>query len=186
MEYTVDDILNFWFGETARDHWFSANGEFDQYIAEHYINLVDYTANEIEQNGVAPWEGEPLGDLASIIVLDQFPRNIFRGTARAFAYDDKALALTRRCLERKNDASLIEGQKAFVYMPLMHAEDLEMQERSVLIFNARLEDKSNWRFAVEHRDIIRRFGRFPHRNEILGRQSTQEEIEFLQGGGYSG
>jgi uncharacterized protein (DUF924 family) len=186
MEYSADEILNFWFGETARDHWFKKSEEFDLYIVEHYINLVEYLSNEVDQNGVSPWEGEPEGDLASIIVLDQFPRNMFRDTERAFSYDDKALGVTRRCIDRKNDRAIIESQRAFVYMPLMHAEDLEMQERSVLVFNARLEDKSNWRFAVEHRDIIRRFGRFPHRNETLGRQSTNEEIEFLQGGGFSG
>lgn len=186
MEHTIDDILNFWFGEEMRDQWFNENAEFDQLIAERYINLVDYTANEIEHNGAAPWEGDARGDLASIIVLDQFPRNIFRDTQRAFAYDDKALALTRRTMQRENDLALPEGQRPFVYMPLMHAEDLEAQETSVVVFDKRLEDQSNLPWAKEHRDIIKRFGRFPHRNTLLGRDSTDEEITFLEGGGFAG
>ena len=186
MEHSVDDILNFWFGEDMRDRWFNKNAEFDQLIAERFINLVDYTANEIDHDEVAPWEGEPRGDLASIIVLDQFPRNIFRDTARAFAYDDKALALTRRAMQRESDVALPEGQRPFVYMPLMHAEDLEAQEMSVVVFETRLEDQSNVPWSIEHRDIIKRFGRFPHRNVLLDRTSTDEETLYLQGGGFSG
>lgn len=186
MEHSVDEVLNFWFGEEVRDQWFNKSAEFDQLIAERYINLVDYTANEIDHKGVAPWEGDPRGDLASIIVLDQFPRNIFRDTARAFAYDEKAVALTRRMMEREHDVALPDGQRPFAYMPLMHAEDLDAQETSVVVFEKRVEDNSNLTFAIEHRDIIKRFGRFPHRNALLGRTSTEEEIQYLEGGGFAG
>lgn len=186
MDYSIDDILNFWFGEATREQWFKKDLNFDQLIAERYINLVDFTANEIDQKGVAPWEGEPRGDLASIIVLDQFPRNIFRESARAFAYDDKALALTRRAVLRESDMALPEGQRPFIYMPLMHAEDLEAQETSVVVFETRFAEPANLSWAIEHRDIIKRFGRFPHRNVLLGRDSTPEELQFLDGGGFSG
>lgn len=186
MDYSVDDVLNFWFGQETRERWFKKDAAFDQLVTERYINLVEYTASEIEHNGAAPWEGDPRGDLASIIVLDQFPRNIFRDTARAFAYDDKALELTQRALQRESDIALPDGQRAFVYMPLMHAEDLEAQEMSVAAFEKRLEDQSDLPFAIEHRDIIKRFGRFPHRNVLLGRDSTDEEIKYLEGGGFSG
>lgn len=186
MNFSIDDVLNFWFGEDVREQWFKKDGTFDQLIAERYINLVDFTANEIDQNGVAPWEGEPRGDLASIIVLDQFPRNIFRDTARAFAYDETALALTERAMGRESDMALPDGQRPFIYMPLMHSESLEMQEMSVVVFEKRMEDQSNLPWAIEHRDIIKRFGRFPHRNALLGRASTPEELQFLEGGGFSG
>lgn len=186
MDYSVDDVLNFWFGEEVRERWFTKDTAFDQLIAERYINLVDYTAAEVEQKGTAPWEGDPRGDLASIIVLDQFPRNIFRDSPRAFAHDDKALALTRRALQRESDMALPEGQRPFVYMPLMHAEDMEAQDMSISVFEKRLEEDSNLLFAIEHRNIIMRFGRFPHRNQFLGRDSTDEEIKYLEAGGFSG
>lgn len=186
MDFSIDDVLNFWFGMDVREQWFKKDADFDQLIAERYINLVDYTANEIDQHGVAPWEGDPRGDLASIIVLDQFPRNIYRDTARAFACDEKALALTKRAMERESDRALPDGQRPFIYMPLMHSEDLEAQEMSVVVFKERMEDQSNLPWAIEHRDIIKRFGRFPHRNPLLGRESTPEELAYLEGGGFSG
>ena len=160
--------------------WFTKDADFDRLIAERYINLVDFTANEIDQNGVTPWEGDPRGDLASIIVLDQFPRNIYRDTARAFACDEKAVALTGRAMGRESDIALPDGQRPFIYMPLMHSENLETQEMSVVVFEKRMEDQSNLPWAIEHRDIIKRFGRFPHRNVLLGRESTEEELQYLE------
>ncbi len=186
MDYSIDDVLNFWFGEETREQWFKKDTAFDQIIVERYLNLVDFTAHEIDQNGIAPWEGEPRGDLASIIVLDQFPRNIFRDSAKAFAYDDKALALTRRAMERESDVALPDGQRPFIYMPLMHAEDLEAQELSVVVFKERFAEPENLPWAIEHHDIIKRFGRFPHRNPLLGRESTEDEIQYMDGGGFSG
>lgn len=186
MDYSIDDVISFWFDEETRERWFRKDPEFDRLITERYINLVDFTANEIDLKGTAPWEGDPRGDLASIIVLDQFPRNIFRDSARAFAYDDRALALARRAMLRESDMALPEGQRPFVYMPFMHAEDLEAQETSVAVFEKRFQDPANLPWAIEHRDIIKRFGRFPHRNPVLGRESTEEEIRYLNGGGFSG
>ena len=129
------------------------------------------------------WCVEPLGSLARVILLDQFTRNAFRDTPDAFAGDPRALATTLHALERNFDAALDPYERWFLYMPLEHAEDLALQERAVELFTALARDTgvdSPLPWVERHRDVIRRFGRFPHRNEILGRTSTPEELAFLQ------
>lgn len=131
------------------------------------------------------WLAHPRYALALIIVLDQFSRNIYRDEARAFAEDGHALDAARTALRRRFDLLCAAKERAFFYMPFLHAEDLETQEQSVAIFKARLPGSSNLPFAIEHFEIIRRFGRFPHRNRLLGRSSTPEEIAFLKAGGFN-
>ena len=121
----------------------------------------------------------PRGALAAAIVLDQFPRNMYRGTAKAFATDDLAIRLARQAIENKVDEHLTPAERLFLYMPFQHSEILADQEHAVMLFKA-LGQENALRYAIEHRDIIARFGRFPHRNRALGRQSTPEEEVFLQ------
>ena len=122
---------------------------------------------------------DALGSLALVILLDQFPRNMFRDTPRAFGTDAKALAISDKAIERGFEQTLIPAERAFLYMPLQHAESLDIQERSVRLFEA-LDFGNMLDFAIRHRDIIARFGRFPHRNHIVGRGTTAEEREFLK------
>jgi uncharacterized protein (DUF924 family) len=129
------------------------------------------------------WRSAPLASLALIVVLDQFPRNMFRGTARAFASDALALAAARSALERSFDRLLSREERTFVYLPFEHAEDLAAQRRSLALFRAL--DPDDMEYARRHYEIIARFGRFPHRNAILGRESTPEEADFLKQPGSS-
>jgi len=133
---------------------------------------------ELEQ-----WRSTPLAALALVVVLDQFPRNLFRGTARAFSSDSMALAAARGAVARGFDRLLSPAERTFVYMPYEHAEDLAAQRRSLALFHAL--DPNDMEYAKRHYEIIARFGRFPHRNVILGRESTPDEIEFLKRRGSS-
>ena len=126
----------------------------------------------------------PASSLALIIVLDQFPRNMYRETKAAFAWDKKALAAAQFVVEKRWDLKIPQERRAFIYMPFMHAEDLEMQNECVRLVDSRLNGESTLHHAKEHRKLIERFGRFPHRNKTLGRESTDEEIGFLAKGGY--
>jgi len=135
------------------------------------------------RGGLAPWGATPLASLALIVVLDQFPRNMFRGDARAFSTDARALAVATRAVERGDDRLLQAAERTFAYLPFEHAEDLSAQRRSLELFAAHDPDNLEW--AKRHHDIVERFGRFPHRNAVLGRKSTPEEIEFLKRPGSS-
>jgi len=195
----IEDILQNWFGDQLDDLgsirqqvrlWFTADAETDRYIREHFE--ADLKAASI--GALAKWEYAPRGRLALIVLLDQFPRNIYRGTPEAFAYDTQALRL---CVDGQvcgHDRQLRPIERSVFYLPMQHAEDLAIQERSVRCMK-QLADvvPSTMRemfdqfldFAVRHRDIIARFGRFPHRNEILGRVSTSDERAFLKQPGSS-
>lgn len=129
------------------------------------------------------WRSAPLASLALIVVLDQFPRNMFRGTSRAFASDPMALAAARNALERAFDRLLSPQERTFMYLPFEHAEDLAAQRRSLALFQAL--DPNDMEYARRHYEIIARFGRFPHRNAVLGRESTAEELDFLKQAGSS-
>jgi len=131
------------------------------------------------------WEENPEGSLALIIALDQFPRNIYRGNKAAFAFDDKALKAAMAMTDKGWDLKIDQARRAFIYMPFMHAEDLCAQNECVRLVDSRLNDSSTLHHAKEHRKVIERFGRFPHRNEILGRESTAVETVFLKSGGYT-
>ncbi|MFT7401385.1 MAG: hypothetical protein ACI83N_000975 [Hydrogenophaga sp.] len=193
---SAQDVLDFWFSDGLRcdwpstNHqplWFSGGAEQDEVIRRRFGALVESALN----GGLADWERTPLTRLALLIVLDQFSRNVYRGQARAFAGDARAQLLVLTALAAGEDARQARVGCVFLYMPLMHAEDLALQERCVACFTAlhshsppALREKlaSNLHFAVEHRDTVQRFGRFPHRNAVLGRESSAEEEAFLKDG----
>lgn len=183
-----DEILDFWFSDRAAKHWFNSSDAFDAEIRMQFeTTAIALAAAQAERRRAHEWEAEsPDAHLALIIALDQFPRNMYRGTAAAFAWDEFALSAAKRMVDRKTDVHLSQTQRPFAYMPYMHSEDLADQEACVRLSDARLDDESTLKFAKIHRDIIARFGRFPHRNSILGRDTLPEEQAFLDDGGFSG
>ena len=174
-------ILKFWFNETKPDQWFRRDLALDAACRARFMALHQAA----RQGRLDVWRASPRPALARIIILDQFSRNIYRDDPRAFAQDDIALAAARDAIRRRFDKRFAASERAFVYMPFMHAEDLCAQNECVALFKAQLPGTMNVPFAIQHRNIIERFGRFPHRNKVLGRQSTPEEITFLKAGGFN-
>lgn len=170
------EILDFWFGELSPEQWFDSTPELDQTMRERFGALHERIASALPVEA----QEDARAALAAIIALDQFPRNMFRGTAQAFASDNQAVALARNAVARGLDADLAPEERQFLYMPLMHSEVVADQEHCVSLF-ADLENSEGLRYAEEHRDIVARFGRFPHRNKPLDRESTPEERDFLKG-----
>ncbi len=167
-------VLTYWFEEGMEKHWFRATPALDAAIRQRFEGVWQAAAD----GHLSGWEDSPEGSLALVIVLDQFPLNMFRGTPKAFSTERDAVRVTRRAVERGHDRAFEGARKAFLYMPLMHSEDLADQDESVRLYQAAgLAD--NLRFAKHHRTLIRRFGRFPHRNRILGRESNDEENAYL-------
>ena len=177
-----DDILGFWFGpapHVERREWFRKDAEFDAGIRARFGATIEAAL----AGAFADWTTTPHGALARVVVLDQFTRNAYRDTARAFAGDALALETARAAVDAGRDRALDRFERWFLYMPFEHAEDLAIQERSLALFGALAADTGepgNIEWAERHAEIIRRFGRFPHRNAILGRASTTEEIAFLR------
>jgi uncharacterized protein (DUF924 family) len=169
----AERVLRFWFDEHAK-HWFVKNAVFDAQIREQFLALHDAAA----AGRLGSWQAAPRSCLALVILLDQFPRNLFRGDARAFATDAPARAAARVILERGWDKAMTQSEQLFAYLPFEHSESLADQDLSCELMKD--FDAEQFRYALRHRDIIRRFGRFPHRNSSLGRQSTPAEIEFLR------
>ena len=168
------DILAFWFTETQPNSWFKKDQAFDSEIERRFAGTVeDALASRFDH-----WANTCASCLALILVLDQFTRNIFRDNARAFSGDNMALILSLRCVECDYIAHPDENWRRFMLMPMMHSEDLAIQEASLPLFQTHAS-KSTYEYAVAHHNIIARFGRFPHRNAILGRPSTDEEYLFL-------
>ncbi len=165
------DIHSFWFGQD-RKAWFEKNPAFDETIRSRFLPLYERAI----EGQLGDWRSEPKHCLALVILLDQFPRNMFRGTARVFAADPLALDAARTIMDRGWDKALSPDERMFAYLPFEHSEALADQERSLKLF----EGHANFEWARRHWEIIRRFGRFPHRNAALGRASTLEEIEFLK------
>ncbi|MFL6567331.1 MAG: DUF924 family protein [Burkholderiales bacterium] len=189
QQSSAAEVLLFWFGtppERGKAHkrWFVKDEAFDREVRERFLPLYEEAAA-----GKLAQLKESAGDcLARIVVLDQFPRNMFRGTARAFATDAFALEAARHAVAQGFDRALLPVERLFVYLPFEHSEALADQDRSCELtqaLEAYPETNDVYRYALLHRDIIRRFGRFPHRNAILGRASTPEELEFLKGPGSS-
>jgi uncharacterized protein (DUF924 family) len=174
----MNEVLAFWFSH--RERWWRGGADFDEEIRRHFGSLHA----EIVGGKHEDWRETPAGALAYVIVLDQFSRNMFRGDARAYRSDDRALAASREALARGDDGAMSTDERTFLCMPFMHSEDLADQERGVALFGAS-GDVESLRAAERHRDVIRRFGRFPHRNALLGRLSTAEEIAFLKEPGSS-
>jgi uncharacterized protein (DUF924 family) len=175
------EVLNFWFGAPgsvshgkSRAEWFKKSDAFDAEIRKRFLPLYEQASN----HALAQWRTSPLTLLALIIVLDQFPRNIFRGTPRAFATDAMALDSARHMTAMRWDLRFNPVERQFVYLPFEHAEDMDAQRASMHLFGT-LGSADLVEWARKHYVIIERFGRFPHRNEILGRASTPAEIEFL-------
>jgi uncharacterized protein (DUF924 family) len=179
------DVLDFWFGGpegadfgSPRPEWFSKSDDFDGAILERFGDAVETALN----GGFEEWSRDFDGALARIILLDQFPRNIFRGSAKMYAGDLRARTVAGLALEFAIDTPPSAVQRLFLYLPFEHSEDLQDQEYSVSLFEAmpNVAEKERWLdYAIRHRDIVARFDRFPHRNKILGRPSTPEELEFL-------
>lgn len=183
-----EDVLQFWFGDSLAERapkWFVRDKAFDEEIRQRFLADLEHAA----QGEYEVWEATPRGRLALVILLDQFSRNLFRGDPASFAQDARARELVQRGLSERVDLALDPVEAAFFYMPLEHSESKEDQALSVEKFGdlrrrARSEDEkrlleSFYDYAVRHRDIVERFGRFPHRNAVLGRSTTDEEAEFL-------
>ncbi len=180
-DYSIDPqtIVDFW-RDLGSERWFARDDELDATIAQRFGDVYERAAAG-ELDG---WADEPNGALALVLILDQFPRNMFRGTPRAFETDAKALQLAKAALARGDHYHVGEDVNQFFALPLMHSENLEDQEACVRWMGEIGEE--NVPYAEEHRDIVARFGRFPHRNTILGRATTSEEQAFLESGGFSG
>ena len=175
---TPAEILAFW-REAGRDRWYKKDDGFDEEVRRRYLGLWGKAA----AGELSSWETSDDGALALVIVLDQFPRNMFRGDARTYATDPLAREVAGRAIDRGADTRIDPALVEFLYMPLMYSEALADQLRCVELFR---NSPDNVKYAEEHADIIRRFGRFPHRNRLLGRATTREEQTFLDGGGFSG
>jgi uncharacterized protein (DUF924 family) len=179
---TAREVLDFWFGREGepgygefREAWFRKDPEFDKLVRDRFEALYEAAATG-ELDG---WKEEARSCLALVILLDQFPRNMFRGDPRSYATDRKAQKVSEYAVDRAFDRELPAFQRMFLYMPFMHSEDLEHQRRSVELFRGLGGEDDATGYAVRHMEIIERFGRFPHRNEVLGRRTTPEEAEFL-------
>lgn len=185
----AQSVLSFWFGdpeqpdgtfEARRKLWFGKSEETDRQIYQQFHSLYAQAATgELDH-----WQQEPESTLALVLVLDQFPRNMFRDSPQSFATDARAKAVAERAIAHQYDQALTPEQRLFLYLPLEHSENIDDQHRSVALFETLLSEAPHlqeaYDYALRHRDVIERFGRFPHRNEILGRSSTPEEQEFLK------
>ena len=192
MDAQAQDVLDFWFlppdnpdyGQ-SRVEWFRKDEAFDAHIRARFGALIDAAI----EGGLRAWEATPHGALARLIVLDQLTRNVYRGTPRAFAGDAQALALAVALTQAGQDRLLPPMLRAFAFLPFEHAEDLAMQARAVELFQLLSQAQPGFDgmldYAQRHQEVIARYGRFPHRNAILGRPSTPEEVEFLRQPGSS-
>ena len=196
MADEYQQVLDFWFGELDKEVtitdknalWFKGEEETDKLIADKFQHLV----SQAGRGGLGHWTTTAKGSLALIILLDQFSRNIYRGLSAAFRYDSLAQAICKRSLAQNRDEELTPIERVFLYLPLEHSEAIEDQEESVFCFNQLRQAISPenaiifegfYQYAVSHRDVVKKFGRFPHRNAALGRLSTQEELRWLSNGG---
>ncbi len=185
------EILEFWFGKPeeeeygkSRQFWFTKSSDFDQQVKSRFLETYQKAA----AGKLNYWQKSPISCLALIILLDQFPRNMFRNQAQAFATDDMALQFSQYAISQGFDWELIPVQRWFLYLPFAHSENLEHQHQSVALSSRLKDDPSSVdtiAYALRHLQVIERFGRFPHRNKILGRLNTPEEEEFLQQPGSS-
>ncbi len=169
-----DQVLLFWFETLRPKDWYRSDAGLDDFVREKMGALHDLAV----QGALEHWQEAPEGALALIILLDQVPRNIHRGGPRAFASDEKARDVLAHALREGHEKRLTKRKRVFLYLPLMHSEALAEQEQSVALFRA-LGIENNLDYAVRHHDVIKRFGRFPHRNATLDRESSAEEQEYL-------
>lgn len=176
------DILAFWLDEKSPQDWYSGGDELDQEIRERFLD----TWKQALDGALSLWLTYPSGTLAYIILTDQFPRNMFRGSAKAFALDHASKAAAKQAIARGWDMRIDEPARQFFYLPLMHSECLSDQDRSVRLFLTRMPETgaANLLHAKAHREVIRQFGRFPYRNEALARETQEPEAAYLAEGGY--
>ncbi len=179
---TPEEVLAFWLDEVGPEGWYRSDDALDDQIREKFLG----TWERAQEGAFSLWLTYPSGCLAYLILNDQFSRNMFRDTAKAFASDRIALAAAKAAIHRDWDLQIDEPARQFFYMPLMHSENVTDQERCIRLFCTRMTDSdgSNLLHARAHREVIRMFGRFPFRNEALARRDTPPEAEFLQNGGY--
>lgn len=175
-----NDVLSFWFEDIEQSKWWIKDEKFDLFIKEKFLS-THTQANNCE---LFEWRKTARGRLAEVIVLDQFSRNIFRDTPQAFSSDKLALVLAQEAIQLGKDEELSQSEKSFMYMPFMHSESLTIHDVAVELYKSN-GVQSNLDFEIKHRDIIERFGRYPHRNIILNRISTEEELAFLKQPGSS-
>ena len=176
-QQAIENLIGFWFADATKPRWYDSNPAFDDFCRQHFETL----SSQAVKGELKGWADSAEGALALVLLLDQIPRNIYRGTERAFASDPLAVVIAKRAIEARADLALDPEKRKFLYLPFMHSETLEDQERSVALATA-MSDEKMLHYAKEHADIIRRFGRFPHRNTILGRLNTAEEEAFLAAG----
>jgi len=177
MKNLTNSILEFWFDEEVKTKWFIKDKNFDEEIKLKFLD--DYQFVKTQSIEELTKSNKATHILARIIILDQFPRNIFRDKKEAFATDKKALELAKFIVKNDMDNHLTFDELKFIYMPFMHSENLEDQNKSVELFKKNA-DENSLDYAIQHQEIIKKFGRFPHRNKILGRNSSTEEIDFLK------
>ena len=178
----ASDVLNFWFEESGPKQWFKKDPDFDELIKQRFLSTYQLAIT----NALYGWRQDAAGRLAEITVLDQFSRNMFRDQPEAFAYDSLAVALTQAAIDTGADDDLLSQPEklAFMYMPLMHSESATIHEQAVVMFS-KPGLENNLDYEYKHKAIIDRFGRYPHRNAVLGRKSTAEELAFLKQPGSS-
>lgn len=181
---TPADIRKFWFDEAGPAAWYRVSPDFDARMRRRFAACVEREA-AVLRAGEHEWCDDAEDALALILLLDQFPRNIWRGSGKAFAFDALARDVARFMIERGFDWAIVEDRRAFVYMPFMHSEALADQDYCVELAAERLKAPGTHEHAVKHREVIRRFGRFPYRNEALQRATTPEETDYLEQGGYA-
>ena len=173
---SADKVLKFWFDDLSPQQWFMQSDQVDTTIRNKFLD----THNKAAAGELDNWRKDARGSLAEIIILDQFSRNLYRNTPQAFAQDGMALVLAQEAIAKGFEDDLSKEQVQFLYLPFMHSESLVIHERAVELYTA-LGQEMNLEFEMKHKAIIERFGRYPHRNAILERESTPEEIEFLKG-----
>ena len=173
-------VIDFWFQELSPEQWFNGGEELDRQISTRFTDLL----TQARRGELSAWRESPLGRLAEIIVLDQFSRNIYRKSAEAFSADTVALVLAQEAIRCGADQELSQEMRVFCYLPYMHSESKAIHQEALVLFQ-QLGLASNLDFEIKHKAIIDRFGRYPHRNQLLGRESTPEELAFLQQPGSS-
>lgn len=177
MRDTKQEVLRFWFDEVEPAQWFQKNDSFDAEIRERFLTTYEMARRDL----CSDWTRDADGVLALCLVLDQFPRNMFRDTPKAFVTDSKILPIVKEALNKGFNQLLSSKKRRFFYMPFMHSENLSDQKRSVKLFETmKKDDPLSFEYAAKHHEVIEKFGRFPHRNAILGRESSEEELEYLK------
>lgn len=176
MKDSQKDVIDFWFKESSPQQWFQKNPEYDALIKSRFIEVYEIA----RQGGLDDWKNDADGVLALCLLLDQFPRNMFRDTAQAFATDAQALLIVKYAINKGLDQVVSPDKRRFVYFPFEHSEHLPDQKKSLELFETlRADSPLSYEYAVRHYDVVEKYGRFPHRNAVLERENTPEEDEYL-------